>query len=156
MNYLIDKYNDISDINFFKLEQRKKNTQLCIDYIKNILNKITNNTTHSAYLLITLHYIFIIFVVYYSLFGKINLIFYLSVFSIILIFIFHFYFNGCIFIRTEKQLLNYDKWYGIWGLLFIPLQNMGIDINPKLTGNIFICYGIAFSLIFFMRILFFT
>jgi hypothetical protein len=155
MNYLIEKYNDISNIKFLKLDERKKNTQLCINYIKNILGMITHNNIHSAYLLIIFHYIFIIFIIYYSLFGKINLIFYLSVFSIILIFIFHFYFNGCIFIRTEKQLLNYDKWYGVWGLLFIPLKNMGVDINTKLTSNIFICYGIAFTLFFFMRILFF-
>jgi hypothetical protein len=155
MNYLIEKYNDISNIKFLRLDERKKNTQLCINYIKNTLNIITNNDTYSAYILIIFHYIFIIFIIYYLFFGKINLIFCLSVISMIIIFIGHFYFNGCIFIRTEKQLLNYDKWYGIWGILFIPLNNIGVDINSKLTSNIFICYGIAFVLIFFMRILFF-
>ena len=38
MNYLIEKYNDISNIKFLKLDERKKNTQLCINYIKNILD----------------------------------------------------------------------------------------------------------------------
>lgn len=143
--------------NIFSLENRKKNTNLLSNFIIEKLNKLTNsNSTYSFYILILFHYIivFIPFLYFYFSF-KIDYKFYISIIIIFFIFAFHFYFNGCILIRTERKILNDKNWYGIWNILFIPLQMIGVEINSKLINNIFICYGIITIFFLFIKILFF-
>ena len=68
--------------------------------------------------------------------------------------VFHFYFNGCIFTRLERDLWNTKDWYGPWILPFNILQELNVPITPALANNIYICVGIAITILIIMRIIF--
>lgn len=141
----------------FSLENRKKNTDIIINLIIKKLNKLTNNNeVYSFYILFILHYFLILITFICCLFSPINYSFYISVFIVLCIFILHFYFGGCILIRTERKLLNDKEWYGIWNFIIIPLKFIGVEINYGLINNIFICFGIMALFFILMKILFFT
>jgi hypothetical protein len=144
-------------INNLSLENRKNNTEIISYFIINNLNKITNNNkTYSFYILVFLHYTFILITFIYFILSDINYKFYISILIILCIFILHFYFRGCILIRVERKLLNNKEWYGIWNFIIFPLKFIGFDITSGLINNIFICFGIITLFFILIKILFFT
>lgn len=145
--------------NFFSLDNRKKNTKIICNniilFLNNITNNITNNKRYTFLILILIHYFIVLIPFYFVIFSKIDYKFYISIILVFLIFILHFYFNGCIFIRVERKLLNDKNWYGIWNIIFIPLKYLGFEINSNLINNIFICVGIFIIFFIFIKIIFY-
>jgi len=138
------------------IETRKLHTQQIIHLISKYLNIFTNNNNNlSAYLLFFFHLVICGIPLLYILFGSINKIFYFCLLIWLCIVILHFYFGGCIITKTERYLFNNNnnKWYGIWNILFIPLNKMGVEITKNMSSNIYICSGIILFLFIFLKLL---
>ena len=138
----------------FSLEERKNNTKNIIEYVKKKLLNITNNRYINGYILVLFHWLLTGIPLVYLFIGEINILFYISCFIWIIVFILHFYFHGCIFSRIERDLWQEKKWWGPWIFLFTPLENIGIDMTTALANNIFICWGSSIVLLVFLRLLF--
>jgi len=86
---------------------------------------------------------------------KINKLFYLNLILITLIICGNLYFNGCILVKLERELLKPCKnWYGPTTVLYqILLKN--INMTDNLAKNIQISHMILLGLIAFLRILYY-
>jgi len=149
----------------FSLEERKKNTQKIIEYGEylltpipqqlSIIDKKTNNKKIiNGYILVLFHWLLTGIPLVYLMIGKINMYFYLSAAVWISIFIFHFYFKGCIITRIERKLWNEKKWWGPWMFLFTPLEKMGICMTDNLANIIFNCWGSSILILILYRIIY--
>ena len=138
----------------FSLEERKHHTKIIIDKITKLLYNLTNNNTISGLILVIFHWIIISIPLLYLIIGEVNYIYYICCFLLLVIFSLHFYFKGCILTRIERSLWESKDWRGPWIFFFIPLEKLGIEITPKLSENIFICWGIILITICFLKILY--
>lgn len=134
------------------LETRKKHTKYLTKSISNFLDHFTKNNETKAYIVIFIHYLIVLPLFFYIIFGKVNAIFYFFLTELLIIFLLHFYFNGCILIRIEREFFNDDKWFGQWTLAFHLLKRFGIELTPRLINNIFISWGILLSLFIFLKL----
>lgn len=136
----------------FSLEERKQHTQKITNYIEEKLWMVSNNRYINGFFLVLVHWILTLIPLVYLFIGNINNIYYFCCFIWIMIFIFHFYFKGCIITRVERTIWNEKKWFGPWIFLFTPLEKIGIEINNEIANNIFICFGFIIALIIFLRV----
>ena len=136
------------------LETRKKHTKYLTNYITNFLEYFTSDNEIKAYIVIFFHSLLILPSSAYILFGKINALYYAIIVELIIIFLLHFYFNGCILIRIERELFNDKDWFGQWTVPFIILKKMGMELTPRFMTNLFICSAILISLFIFLRLAF--
>ena len=135
------------------LESRKQNTKWLISNTKNILYKINPNDAINGLIVLCIHWILVGVPLVGLFIFNLNWKFYLSTFLWILILAFHFYFNGCICTRLERDLWNTKDWYGPWILPFNILQGLDVPITSALTNNIYICSGIAITIWIIVRII---
>lgn len=129
----------------FSLEERKKYTKKIIDYGEYLFSnkKLLGDEIMNGYILVIIHWIITGIPLYYLFFGeKNNNYYYISCLIWIIIFIFHFYFKGCILTRIERQLWQDKKWWGPWVFLFTPLEKIGIPLTDELANIIFIFWGV--------------
>ena len=139
----------------FNLETRKKNTTKIIIKTEKLLKKITNNNKIAGFIIFFSHWLLLGIALLYILIGKINSFFYFSSLIWIIVFIMHFYFNGCIATRIERHLWDTKKWFGPWMLGFIPLEKLGVEITRNLANNIYICWGFLLLIFIFFKILYY-
>ena len=138
----------------FSLEYRKQLTKKITQIIENFLYKYTKNKTISGYILVLIHWLVMLLVYLYIFLGKINTIFYLCCIFLLFTYILHLYFSGCILIRVERELLNTNKWWGIWTMLFIILQYMDITITKSLTSNVYLYWTIYVIIVITIRLIY--
>jgi hypothetical protein len=136
------------------LETRKRHTKQIIKNYGLFLEKITKNKTLKIYITYLIHILIVIFPLFIIVFKRIDLYFYISVILWILIMCFHFYFNGCIFIRIERELMEDKTWKGIWTPLFYILNIFNVETTSNLANSIFICWGILLTMFIFLKLLF--
>ena len=139
----------------FSLKERKKHTQNIINYIEKKISILPINRYIIGYFIVLFHWIITLIPLIYIFIGKINNIYIYCCFIWIVIFIFHFYFKGCIITRIERNIWNEKKWWGPWIVLFMPLEKIGIEINNETANNIFIYWGFSIILIVLLRLLIF-
>ena len=89
---------------------------------------------------------------YQAFIGDINYIYFLCIGLWLFVFWLHFYFKGCILVKTERYLWDTRDWYGPWSMIIFPLQNVGVEITKSLTENIFLGYGLFLTLYVFMSL----
>ena len=138
----------------FSLKNRKYNTNKILEKSKEILYRLNPNNTFNGFIVLFIHWTLVIFSLYIIFFGEIDYKFYISVLIWIIIFIFHFYFNGCIFTRLERCLWNTKNWSGPWSLLIILLKKF-TKIKPtnSLMNNVYICWGILLTIFIISKLL---
>ena len=136
----------------FSLEERKQHTQKITNYIEKNLFMVSNNRYINGYFLVLVHWILTLIPLVYLFIGKINNIYYFCCFIWTMIFIFHFYFKGCIITRVERSIWNEKKWWGPWIFLFTPLEKIGIEINNQSADTIFNLWGSSVILIVILRL----
>tara|TARA_Y100000389_G_C17467688_1_gene527131 strand:+ start:3705 stop:4127 length:423 start_codon:yes stop_codon:yes gene_type:complete len=136
----------------FHLETRKKNTKFIVELVKNNAKKIINNDVICGYIIVYMHWVLTGIPLYFILFGKVNIKFYISCFLWLIIFVAHFYFNGCIITKIEKKIWNMSNWYGPWVLLFTPIEYFGLTITPQIANNIFLFWGFVLTLFTFNKV----
>ena len=64
-----------------------------------------------------------------------------------LIIIFHLFFDGCILVRIERNLLENKDWVHIWGILFKGIAFLGKKLNRSEKNKIYSFVGIVISLL---------
>ncbi len=121
----------------FTLEYKKQITNTLTNKVEKFLYKYTRNNTISGYILAMVHWLIMFLVYLYILLGDINTLFYLCCIFLLITYILHLYFSGCILIRIERKIWNTEKWWGIWTILFLFMQSIGIPITKLLTTNIY-------------------
>jgi hypothetical protein len=136
------------------LETRKKHTSYLTRSVSNFLEYFTSNDEIKAYIIIFIHYLIVVPPMFYLIFGKVDKLFYVFILLWVIIFSLHFYFNGCIFIRIERELLKDKDWRGQWTPVFFVLKKFNIEPTTGLINNIFICWGILVSLLILLRLIF--
>lgn len=136
------------------LETRKSHTKYLTTSLSNFLDYFTTNSETKAYIVIFIHSLLILPASGYILFGKINKIYYAFIVELLIIFLLHFYFNGCILIRIEREFFNDKDWFGQWTIPFLILKKMGMELTPRFINNLFICYAILLSLFVSLRLAF--
>ena len=142
---------------FHDLETRKKNTNYIVKSATDFSNIFTSNKKASGIFLSTIHITVTIMAGLYLIFStKIDYLFYACLLLWISICTLHFYFNGCIVIRIERELLDDKQWYAGWTPLFILAEKQfNRKIPTKLANNIFICVGILIWSIIFLKFLYY-
>ena len=120
------------------LEKRKQHTTTIIETYKRIIETLTNNKKIQIYITYFIHTI-LVFIPFIILISKpVNVYFYISLIIWILIMCLHLYFNGCIFIRIERELMEDNSWIGIWTYVFYILHYFRVELTPPLLNFIFI------------------
>jgi hypothetical protein len=139
------------------LEIRKRNTEFIIKEATDFFNLFIPNKKTVGILLVLLHNVVGLFVLLYMvIFKDIDILFYVCLIFSIGISCMHFYFNGCILIRLERELLDDKKWCGVWTILFNFLEKFfNIKMNTKLANNIFICVMILLYCSIFIKFLYY-
>lgn len=145
-------------MDFFAIDKRKQYTKIIIQKMRDWLYKISGDDIISAYILILFHWFITGIAIAYIIFGSIDKWFIISILIWSLMVLMHFYFNGCIFVRVEKALMesgnsngnsnsaSTEKWWGPWIFPFTLLEKyFNIKMTGRLANNIFICWGILFS-----------
>ena len=140
----------------FDLESRKKNTKFLINLCKHNLYKLYPNNYVNGLFVLVIHWLSVGIPLIGLFIFKLDWTFYISTLIWILICILHFYFNGCIFTKLERELWETKEWYGPWFLPFNLLKKYNVDITSNLANNIFICWGILIICWIIMRIIFQT
>lgn len=140
----------------FSLDERKEHTHIITNYIEKKISMISNNKYINGYILVLIHWILTLIPLVYLFIGNINNIYYFCCFIWTMIFIFHFYFKGCIITRVERTIWKEKKWWGPWLFLFTPLEKLGIDMNDELANTIFILWGSSIILTVFLRLFFYS
>ena len=138
------------------LDERKEHTHIITNYIEKKISMISNNKYINGYILVLIHWILTLIPLVYLFIGNINNIYYFCCFIWTMIFIFHFYFKGCIITRVERTIWKEKKWWGPWLFLFTPLEKLGIDMNDELANTIFILWGSSIILTVFLRLFFYS
>ena len=110
-----------------------------IDYF---LSKYSTNKIHKGILLCYLHYITYGVFIMYVLFGPINTIFYLIIILLIMTYISHLLFRGCIILKAER--MYFDK---SWKGLFHSLNIFGIYPTDYSIKQYYSSYLIYFYLV---------
>lgn len=133
------------------VETRKKHTSTILKSVSNIIDPIFKDNTSKGYLIVFIH-ILVCFPTYlYLCFGSYNLIYYVSMFLWVLIYVLSYYFNGCILIRMERHFFNDKEWKGIWNPLFNALKPIDVEYSTAYMNNMFICVGVFLLLVVFLR-----
>ena len=106
----------------FSLENRIKTTNLILDKSRQFLKNLNENEPVSGLVLFIFHWLFLGIPLVIILVGKINFYFGISIIIWVIVYILHFYFNGCILTKLERKLFNDKKWYGPWTFLILILD----------------------------------
>lgn len=138
---------------FPDLDTRKQHTKKVIQKYESLLNKITKNKKVKVNITYILHLLFVVLPCFILVFKQINIYFYISLIIWILIVSLHFYFNGCIFIRIERELMEDKTWKGIWTYIFYIFDYLKINVTSTLSNFIFILWGISFTLFVILKLL---
>ena len=140
------------------LEKRKQHTEFITNSALEFVALFTKNKKKAGNFFVLLHILTGLFSLVYLIFFKdVDCLFYLCLAMWILIFVMHFYFNGCIMVRIERQLLDNKNWYGGWTPLFSVLENyFKLKITNKMANNIFICVGILIIVSVFLKFLYYS
>tara|TARA_B100001063_G_C16772048_1_gene562327 strand:+ start:3334 stop:3777 length:444 start_codon:yes stop_codon:yes gene_type:complete len=140
----------------FSLENRIKTTNLILDKSRQFLKNLNENEPVSGLVLFIFHWLFLGIPLVIILVGKINFYFGISIIIWVIVYILHFYFNGCILTKLERKLFNDKKWYGPWTFLILILDYYnGVKITKELINNVFFCWGILLSIFTFIRLFYF-
>lgn len=140
------------------LERRKQNTKFIVEEASEFFTLMVNNRKLAGIILATFHIIVICMSMLYLFFTtKIDYIFYICFIFWILIVSMHLYFNGCIIIRIERELMNDKHWCAGWTPLFSVAENFYFKrkISKEFANNFFICIGILISAIIFLKFLYY-
>ena len=125
--------------------------------IEKELYKLTKNNNISGFYVYLFHIILCASTFFYLFLGNIDSLFYFSLSVWIIIFILHFYFNGCILTKIERHLWNTKTWYGPWTLIFKPYDNYAKEpLSDNFKKNIFICWGIILCTLLLLKVLFYN
>lgn len=125
------------------------------DVIKGIelgLYPYTNDNKISGFIVFIFHLLVCGIPGVYLMIGDINYIYFLCIGLWLFVFWLHFYFKGCILVKTERYLWDTRDWYGPWSMIIFPLQNVGVEITKSLTENIFLGYGLFLTLYVFINL----
>ena len=134
------------------LEYKKELINNLTKNIENFLFQYTKNNALSGYIVTMIHWL-VMFVLYlYILLGDVNIIFYMCCIFLLLTYILHLYFSGCVLIRIERQLWNTDKWWGIWTIFFLFIQKLGIPITKTVTEYTYTLWSIFLSIVILLKI----
>ena len=112
----------------------------------------TNDNKMSGFIVFIFHILVCGIPGLYLIIGDINCIYFLCIALWLFVFWLHFYFKGCILVKTERYLWDTREWYGPWSMIIFPLQSLGVEITKALTENIFLGYGVLLTLIVFKNL----
>lgn len=139
--------------NNLDLEHRKNYTNSIIQTYIRLLKNITNNQTFNVNITTFFHILIVILPSYLLIVKPVHTIyFYISLVIWVLIILSNLYFNGCIFIRIEQELISDKTWKGPWVYLFSLLKLFNINVTPTISTYIFISGGILFLTLLLFKI----
>ena len=116
-----------------------------INFLDSLLNKITENTEYKFYILCIIHYFLALIGVSIIIFSENIYLLYISIFLIILIFIFNYIDNGCILMKLERKYIG-KEWLGILTGLNYIYPNLINKENNTFVFMIFMILILFYSL----------
>jgi len=117
----------------FYYEARKKQVNYLIDKILDYINSLNIDSNTIGFGIIIIHYLLIIFIATYLVFGKNNKYYYISLSIFLFSILINLYFNCCPVLKIERKLINEPKWAGLYEILRF------FNIEPN-TNNIKISF----------------
>ncbi len=117
----------------FYYEARRKQLYYFIDKIIEYLNSLHIDSNTLGFTIILFHYLLVISIVIYLIFGKENKYYYVSLFLFLFSIFSNLYFNCCPILKIERILINEPNWAGLYEVLRF------LNINPN-TQNIQITF----------------
>ena len=120
-----------------------------------LLFKLTKDNIRSGIIVALFHYTGFLLIAYKIIFGELDYLYYFYVFLWIIVVISNVIFKGCILMRIERYLFNNKDWFGIWELIFYPLNKLGIELTRENKKNIFIYSAHIISLFIILRLFIF-
>ena len=135
------------------LDIRKEHTKVVIQRYERFLDKIIKNKKIKANLTFFLHILIVVVPFFILIFRPVDIYFYISLILWILIVFLHFYFNGCIFIRIERELMEDKTWKGIWTYIFYIFDYFKISVTNNISNYLFISWGVNFTIFILFKLL---
>ena len=137
----------------FSLQSRKQNTNFIIDKTIQFLQLFNKDDYLNFLIVISIHILIVITIIFGLYLFPMGFTFYLILFCWLLLIVFHLYFNGCIFIKIERKLLNSPSWYGLWYILLNNFKNITLLNKIKLANSLSITGYLIISCIIFYKII---
>lgn len=136
----------------FDIEKRKKHTECVFSTIDKSLAPFTSDQHVKGVISYYLHNIIVGFMIVYLTFGWINRFYYAMIIFYLSLFVMHFYFGGCICIRTERKFWKRNDWKGMWTLTFEILERLGLTLTPSLETNVYFATSVCMSFVVILRL----
>ena len=136
----------------FDIDTRKKHTDFVFRAVDLILSTVTDDPHTKGLLAFFIHNWSLGLMLTYLTFGWVGPFYYAMIACYSSLFIMHFYFNGCICIRTERWFWKDDEWKGMWSLTFEILEKLGLTLTRSLENNVYIATSICMSFIVILRL----
>ncbi len=140
----------------FELQSRIEITNYILNKFISLSKIVNIESSILGLLVFMIHWFFIAIPLITILVGTINWKFWISICIWISIYIFHFYFNGCILTKIERRLFNdREKWYGPWTPVTGLISLLKGNPTKELMNNVFFCWGILLSIFTLIRIFYY-
>ena len=136
----------------FDVETRKKHTDDVFYAVDTLLSTVIDDDHTKGLLSFFIHNLSVGFMLIYLTFGWVGPLYYVMIASYLLLFIAHFYFNGCICIRTERRFWGDNEWKGMWSLTFEILEKLGLTLTRSLENNVYIATSVCMALVVVLRL----
>ena len=111
----------------FYYEARKKQLNYLIDKVVDYINSLNIDPNNIGFVIIIIHYLLIIFITTFLVFGKINNYYYFSFSVFLFSILINLYFNCCPVLKVERKLINEPNWAGLYEVLRL----FNIEPNTK-------------------------
>ena len=108
-----------------------------LNFSQSELKKITGDDKISGIIVTILHFIIIVSILYLLIMDDNKYALFIVTIALIIVYLLHLYFNGCILLKLERHLFQNKNWFGIYTIL----PYLGISINPQRIKNI-VDYGL--------------
>ena len=120
-------------------------------YVKNLINYNKDIAKIVGITLILFHIVIINITMYFLFLSNNIKYFFYSFYFFLFVILLNIYFNGCIFTKIEKKLLNLDNWFGPQ-TLFFPQFFQNKKINKKLIyfQTFILLFSIFFRFIYYL------
>lgn len=118
----------------FELEKRKENTKWSVKKLEDFFLNFTNKREYAGLILVGVHYLVLVGSIAYIFFGDIDIYYYISSSFYLFVVCLHYYYNGCIFTRTERSLLDSKTWYGPPSILLYGVEDFTMKRCNNMVG----------------------
>lgn len=117
-----------------------------INMIDNLMNKITNDAKNKFYILSTIHYLILFFLLFYSIFFSNNiLLFSIAYITLIIQIILNLYDNGCFIMKLERKYIG-KWWYGPYTIFNIADHQMVNEYSCSILFRFLSLFAVLYGI----------